>query len=276
MSKIQYVNLADLILPSFQSHQKIPREDIQELSDSIKSIGIIEPLIIRDIPEGKEIVAGCLRYHAALLAGLKAVPCINMSLDPLQAEILKLHENVKRIPLDHVDQGLTFVMMIETFKMTELQISESIGKSIAYVSQHISLVKVDNELTKSVKLGIISFSQARELMRIDDPVERMRLLSYCQNDGATVEVLKRWIQDYLRDSVDKPSSRQNPPEFTYGKSDPNIYRNCEACDKSFDIKDIRQVFFCPTCDMSIKLAISEEKKKLSSKTPNKSPEDSQG
>lgn len=276
MPQIQYVNLADLTLPEFQSHQEVPREDIQELSDSIKSIGIIEPLIIRDIPEGKEIVAGCLRYHAALLAGLKAVPCINMSLDPKQAEVLKLHENVKRIPLDHVDQGHTFIMMMETFRMTELQISECIGKSIAYISQHISLVKVDNELTKAVKLGIISFSQARELMRVDDTSERMRFLSYCQNDGATVEVLKRWIQDYLRDSVDKPSSRANLPEFTYGKSDPNIYRNCEACDKSVDIKDIRHVFFCPSCDKAIKFAISEEKNKPSPETLKKSPEDSQG
>ncbi|MBA7486129.1 Nucleoid occlusion protein [subsurface metagenome] len=276
MPHIQYINLADLTLPKFQSHQKIPREDIQELSDSIKSIGIIEPLIIRDIPEGKEIVAGCLRYHAALLAGLKAVPCLNMSLDPKQAEILKLHENVKRIPLDHVDQGHTFIMMMETFKMTELQISESIGKSISYISQHVSLVKVDNELTKAVKSGIISFSQARELMRVDDTVERMRFLSYCQHDGATVEVLRRWIQDYQRDSVDKSTSRQNLPEFSYGHNDPNIYRNCEACDKSVNIKEIRQVFYCPTCDMAIRLAISEEKLKKPPETPVKSSEDAPG
>lgn len=276
MSKIIYVNLADLSLPGFQAHRQIPQEHIQEISESIKSLGVIEPLIIRDSDQGLEIVAGCVRYRAALLAGLKAVPCINMSLDPKQAEILKLHENVKRIPLDHVDQGHSFIMMMETFNMTELQISESIGRSIAYISQHISLVKVDNELTKAVKLGVISFSQARELMRVDDPVERMRLLSFCQNDGATVEVLKRWIQEYLRDSVVTPSEKENLPEFSFGKTDPNIYRNCQACFKSVVIKDIQLVYFCPTCARAIKLAISEERAKAASNTPEISSEDAPG
>lgn len=270
MAQIKYINLADLILPTFQAHQQVPKSYIEEIAESIKSIGIIEPLIVRDTPKGIEIVAGCVRYRAAILAGLKAAPCINMSLDPKAAEILKLHENVKRIPLDHVDQGNSFIMMMDVFGMTELEISDSVGKSIAYISQHISLVKVDNELTKAVKAGFISFSQARELMRVDDKVERMRLLSYCQNDGATVEVLRRWVQEYLRDSAVKPSSRENPPEYSYGPQEHNISRNCEACEKLVDIKEIRHIFFCPTCDKAIRLAISEEKAKPSPETPDKS------
>lgn len=262
MAQIKYINLSDLNLPDFQAHSDIPHDHIHEISESIKSIGIIEPLIIRKTDYGLEIVAGCVRYHAAILAGLKAVPCINMSLDPQAAEILKLHENIKRIPLDHVDQGHTFIMMMETFGMTEKSIAESVGRSIAYISQHISLVRIDNELTSAVKDKSLSFSQARELMRIDDPNERNRLLMFCKNDGATVQVLQRWVQDYLRkpDSSSPPGESKSDPTYDY--SDSQISRSCEACGNSVEIKDIRQVFYCPPCHTAIKNAISEEKKKI--------------
>lgn len=271
MSQIKYINLADLNLPSFQAHKHIPHEYIQEISESIKTLGVIEPLIIRSTDDELEIVAGCVRYHAAILAGLKAVPCINMSLDPKAAEILKLHENIKRIPLDHVDQGETFIMMMETFDMTEQAIAESVGKSISYISQHISLVRLDNELTRAVKEKRISFSQARELMRVDDVSERNRLLTYCQNDGATVQVLQRWVQDYLRSISLTPPPESDTPELTYHYDDPNSLRICEACGKSVEISHIYQVFYCKSCHFALKQAISEEKKKQPTNTLLKTP-----
>jgi len=269
MSKIEYINLADLNLPEFQAHSYTPREQIQELAESIKQIGIIEPLIVRDSDQGIEIVAGCLRYQAAILAGLKAAPCINMSLDPKSAEILKLHENVKRIPLDHIDQGMTFIMMMEEFNMTEKSIAECVGKSIAYISQHVSLVRIDNELTKAVKDGSISFSQARELMRLNDKYERMRLLSFCQNDGATVQVLQRWVQEALHSIPDSSSSKSSAPSSFIPLHAPEISRNCQACGNSIEIGKIQQIIFCQLCAHTILTAISEEKKKLPKNTPEK-------
>ncbi len=276
MSKIKFINLADLNLPEFQAHSDTPREQIQELAESIKQIGIIEPLIVIDSDQGIEIVAGCLRYHAAILAGLKAAPCINMSLDPKSAEILKLHENVKRIPLDHIDQGMTFIMMMEEFNMTEKSISECVGKSIAYISQHVSLVRIDNELTKSVKDGSIIPSQARELMRLNDKDERMRLLSFCQNDGATVQVLQRWVQESLHSIPYSSSSKSSSPSSFIPLQTPEISRNCQACGNSVKIGEIQQVIFCPSCAHAILTAISDEKKKISPNTPEKDSQDTSG
>jgi len=265
MSQIKYVNLSDLSFPEFQAHQNISPDNLKEITESIKSIGIIEPLIVRQTNTGLEIVAGCVRFQAAKLAGLKAVPCINMSLDPKAAEIIKLHENIKRIPLNHVDQGETFIMMMEKFKMTELQISESVGKSTGYISQHISLVHIYKDLSDAVKNDLISFSQARELMRLDDESERRRLISHCQNNGATVRVLHSWVDDYLRDSTPSPPVVSDTPEEHYDYNNPYISRQCEACLKSVDLNIIRQVFYCPECHRAIKTAISEENDRKVSK-----------
>lgn len=262
MPQIKYINLADLNLPKFQAHKNVDQNHIKEISESIKLLGVIEPLIIRDTHDGPEIVAGCVRYQASLLAGLKAVPCIIMQLDHKSAEILKLHENIKRIPLDHVDQGETFIMMMEDFEMTTDQVSQSIGRSIPYVSQHISLVKIDNEITKAVKENRISFSQSRELIRIKDKSERLRLLKFCQNDGATVEVLQRWVNEFLRNSQPEPAPESKTEDPKYDYNDPHLARSCEACGKSTEISTIRQVFYCPNCHQSIKTAISEERRNL--------------
>lgn len=271
MAKISYINLADLNLPKFQAHRDIPKSQILELTESIKDVGIIEPLIVRNTDNGIEIVAGCLRYQCAKLAGLKAAPCLNMTLDPQSAEVIKLHENVKRIPLDHVDQGLSFLMMMNEFKMTEESISKLIGKSIAYISQHISLVRLYDDLTKAVKDKKISFSQARELLRIDNINERKRLQNYCENDGATISVLNRWVNDYLRNKSPVQPPKESPSMEEIPENTPYVSRNCDACGKSTEINVIRTHYYCPHCSQALKLAISEENVKPSQNSQNLKP-----
>ncbi|MBA7535624.1 Nucleoid occlusion protein [subsurface metagenome] len=276
MSKIFFVNLGDLSLPPFQAHRDISPEHIKEISDSIKLLGVIEPLIVRRTDEGLEIVAGCVRYQAALLAGLKAVPCIITNLDLKASEILKLHENVKRIPLDHVDQGHTFLNMMVTFAMTEKDISECSGKSITYISQHISLVRLDNELTRAVKEGSISFSQARQLMRLGDSYERNRLLHTCQNSGATVQVLRGWVDDELRKLNILPPAADSSPVDISKNNGQHIQYICEACDNPIKTSEIMQVIYCPTCHKALKDAISEEKKNNPSNLPPDASQDAPG
>ncbi|MBA7522553.1 Nucleoid occlusion protein [subsurface metagenome] len=259
MSKITYINLSQLIIPEFEAHKQIADGYISEITASIKEMGIIEPLIVRPLDDDYEIVAGCVRYRCAKIAGLKSAPCIILSLDDQKAEVLKLHENIKRVPLDHIDQGNTFVMMREKFSLTEEQISSIVGKSTAYISQHISLVSQDEELIKAVRNNNLSFSQARELMKVTDKSERRRLRLYCENEGATVEVLKKWIQDYKNSLLVNPPTSDSGDSVSYIPDRPQDWRSCQACGKATEIIHIRQVFYCPECDSAIKQAILDEK-----------------
>ncbi len=259
MSKISYIELSKLLVPEFEAHRLIPDDYITEISESIKKLGILEPLLVRSKDKDFEIVAGCVRYRCAKIAGLKSAPCIILGLDDKAAEIVKLHENIKRVPLDHIDQGNTFVMLRDKFSMTEEAISATVGKSIAYVSQHISLVSQDEELIKAVRDKRISFSQARELMQVTDKSERRRLLHYCEKDGATVEVLKEWVKDYKNSLIRNSPSSTAPESIHYEHDRPQDFRLCQACNKAVNISDIRQLFLCPPCEIALKLAISEVK-----------------
>ncbi|MQY79173.1 MAG: ParB/RepB/Spo0J family partition protein [Bacteroidetes bacterium] len=269
MDKITEVNLSDLSLPSFQLHSDIPQPYIHEIADSIKTHGIIEPLIVRHTDNGKEIVCGCVRYQASILAGRKSVPCIIKSLSPEEAESLKIHENLKRLPTNDVDQGYFFIMLIEKFNWTAHSISDDIGKSRPYVSQRISLVRHNSEITKAVKDGSITISHARELIRLDDPFERKRLLHSCQYDGLPVNLLQRCVEDELRRLKYLPPAAESPPDEIHSDNSPYLTRNCEACLNPFEIVNIRHVFFCIDCRKAILDAISDERNKSSPNTPEK-------
>ncbi|GAJ11233.1 unnamed protein product, partial [marine sediment metagenome] len=201
---------------------------------------------------------------------LKSAPCIIIGLDDKAAEILKIHENIKRVPLDHIDQGNTFLMMREKYSMTVHEISALVGKSIGYVSDHISLVSQDEELIRAVREKRTSFSQARELMKVDDKTERRRLQLYCENDGATVEVLSRWIKDYKNSLLKNSPPGESKESVSYIPDRPQDWRSCQACDKATEIKHIRQLILCPSCDTAIRNAILEEKSKNTQN--NKSPD----
>ncbi len=261
MSQLKYINLADLQLPEFEAHALIDNYQITEISASIKEIGVIEPLIIRKIDKHLEIVAGCIRYHAAKLAGLKAVPCITLSLDDNQAEIIKLHENIKRVNLDHVDQGQTFIMMQSKFNMTEETIARSAGKSTAYVSNHISLVRQDTDLSNAVKQGTISFSQARELLQVKDKSTRRQFQQYCERDGATIEVLKSWIKEHNNHISSTTPEKESDTRHEFVYTPVKYFRICEACGAEVPLSHIMQVIYCPPCHNALKQAIEEEKSK---------------
>ncbi len=267
MTKLTYINLSDLDLPEFEAHTNIDDNKLLEISESIKAIGVLEPLLVRKIKKRFEIIAGCLRFRASRLAGLKAVPCIVLSIDDKQAEVIKTHENLKRVSLDHIDQGNTFIMMIEKFKMTEEDISKIIGKSISYISNHINLVSQDADLSAAVKNGSLSFSQARELLQVSDLPTRKQFQAYCQNEGATVRVLKQWISDYKSSQVINPTPESDTPEQINHYPATYDSRNCEACIKPIPSGDIRMLILCPTCHHALKQAISEEKQKEPPETP---------
>lgn len=259
MTKLTYINLSDLDLPEFEAHSNTDNTKLQEISESIKEIGVIEPLLVRKIKKRYEIVVGCLRFKASALAGLKAVPCLILSIDDRQAEIIKAHENLKRVDLDHVDQGHTFIMMKSKFNMTEDAISKIVGKSISYISNHINLVTQDKELTAAVKNGSLSFSHARELLQVPDISTRRQFQSYCENEGATITVLRTWIREDKNSQVLNPSNDSQISEHT--SQYPSTYQGhkCEACSLPIPAGEIRQLILCTPCHHALKNAISEEK-----------------
>ena len=259
MNQIKHIRLDKLRPPVFDQRLMSTPEDDDELRDSIRELGILEPLIIQDTTDGYEIIAGNRRLREAGRAGLAAVPCIIVKTTGAGADKIKLHENVKRLPLSHVDQAYTFAHLQKEYSLTEQQIADLVGKSIAYVSQHLSLLSCDKNLLTAVHDGRINFTAARELFQCKDSDERDRLRVIAEENGATAEVVRSWVQESNRetDSQSPPNREQYPIQRESENSMP-MYP-CAACGQPTDLTKIKVVRLCPDCHYIIFSSIEREK-----------------
>lgn len=262
MERIIHLRLDQLIPPSFdQRITDSPLED-NELMESIRELGILLPLIVLDTKDGFEIVAGNRRFKQAGRAGLAAAPCIVCKTTGAAAEKIKLHENLHRLPLSHIDQGYTFAHLIKEYKMTETQVATLSHRSIAYVSQHLSLIQSDDTLVQAVHDGRLNFSVARELMLCKDDDDRQRLQNFAEEHGATQTVVRTWVHesnietDKLgqehKEQVKSPAL-ENPPLPMYP---------CRACEVPTEILKLQAVRMCPACFKLIFDEIDREKYEL--------------
>jgi len=268
MDEINYINLSKIDPPEFDGRLDIDEEADQELAESIREIGILEPLIVRKKNKRIEIIAGSRRYRASKLAGIDAVPCIFMKADDSLAEKIKLHENLKRRDLSHIDQAMTFSRLRTEFNMTEQQISDLVGKSIPYISQHISLMASGDELVSAVQNGKVNFSVARELMQVDNEEDRSHLLNFAIKGGASVGTVKEWVQTASSERSSLPADK--PLAITedkyVSKSLPSFV--CQACECPHVIQEMVVRRICPECDYLIFSEIRKQKELIASTIAN--------
>lgn len=261
MSEITSVPINKLIAPQNDHRFSTDFAKDQELVNSIKNLGIIEPLIVSKSNNKFEIVIGHRRYKAAIQAGLTSCDCIVVKGKEEDLEMLKLHENLHRLPLSHVEQGTTFEYMLEKFNLTEDKISILVGKSPAYVSQHLSLIKSDPVLIKDVHEGRITFSVARELLRCDSPEDLTYLREWSAKDGTSVEIVKSWVDEANRKRAAEPiqETERIPPSIPSQPVLPVFL--CQACEQTHPIRVLTVARLCPDCNHLIFSAIQEEKEK---------------
>jgi len=116
MSTYKFIRLDKLIPPEFDTRLTNDQEADDDLRDSIRELGILEPLLVKETENGFEIIAGNRRYKQATRAGLAAAPCIVTDPNGAETDKIQLHENIKRLPLSHVDQAYTFAHLIKNIK----------------------------------------------------------------------------------------------------------------------------------------------------------------
>jgi ParB family chromosome partitioning protein len=144
------------------------QEQLNELVDSIKRYGVLEPLVIAHTPAGFQIIAGERRWRAAKLAGLETVPAIVKETTPNEMLEMAIIENVQRVDLNPMDRATAFERLQRDYGLTTTDIAERIGKSLPYVSNSMRLLKLPSALQDGLIGGIISEGHARALASIED------------------------------------------------------------------------------------------------------------
>ena len=152
----------------FQPRRSFGKEKMEELKESIKKHGIIQPIIVRKMANGYEIVAGERRLRAAKEIGLKKIPAIIKTFNNEKSLEIALVENIQREDLNPVEQANAFKRLIDEFNLTQQELAEATGKSRALVANTIRLLKLNPEIQKNISEGKISFGHAKLLLSIED------------------------------------------------------------------------------------------------------------
>lgn len=163
----------ELPIDSLQPNPLQPRgtinsDALKELIESIKEHGVLEPLVIAHTPAGYQIIAGERRWRASKAAGLQTVPTIIKETTPQGMLEMAIIENVQRVDLNSLDRAKAFERLAQEFRLTTTQISQKIGKSAAYVSNSLRLLRLPEALQDGLLGGLISEGHARALAAIED------------------------------------------------------------------------------------------------------------
>ena len=189
-----------------QPRRDFDPESLQELSDSIRQIGIIQPITLRKIKEGDyQIIAGERRFRATVMAGLKTIPAYIRTADDENVMAMALIENIQREDLNSMEVALACQNLLEVYDMTQEQLSSRIGKKRATIANYIRLLKLPAEIQVALKNKQIDMGHARALLAIDDPMKQLQLFHELTKYGYSV----RMVEDKARQMNDaKPTTRK--------------------------------------------------------------------
>ena len=169
------VDINDIAPNPAQSRKNFDEEKLKELADSIKSQGVIQPLVLTPTTGGYEIIAGERRWRAARIAGIKEVPCIVRELTEEQKSLLTIIENMQREDLDPIEEAEGLSKMAETYGLTHEQIAQSVSKSRADITNSLRLLKLPEAIRNMVSDGLITKGHARALLAVEDEGRQLQI-----------------------------------------------------------------------------------------------------
>ncbi|MCI6763300.1 ParB/RepB/Spo0J family partition protein [bacterium] len=213
-SQVQNINI-DLIIPNrFQPRLSFDEKALNELAESIKQHGIIQPLIVRQLADKYEIIAGERRYKAATLAGLSTVPVIVTNLSDAKSAEVALVENIQRKNLSSIEEALSYKRKIDKDNLTQEQLAKLLGLSQSTVANRLRLLNLSNEVQDALLKEKISERHARSLLQISDKNKQTELLNRIITERLTVrqldEIIKKELSSPSTYAEEIPSNLEQP------------------------------------------------------------------
>ena len=192
------VSINDLIRNKFQPRKSFNKENLDELTNSIKEQGVIQPIVVRPSKssEGKyEIIAGERRWLASQNAGLHDVPVVILDVDDVKSLEFAIVENVQRQDLNPIEEARGYQSLIDKFNYNQDKLSKFIGKSRSYIANSLRLLSLPNEILLMVEEGKLSAGHARSLIGLHNSINIAKQIIQKKLSVRQAEILARQIRD---------------------------------------------------------------------------------
>lgn len=181
----------NLIFPKEgQPRKEFNDESVNDLAQSIKTHGIIQPILVRKVDNNYEIIAGERRWRASKIANLSEIPCIVKDVTIEDAAKLALIENVQRENLNPIEEAMAYKKLMEEFELKQEDIARAIGKSRSYITNSMRLLNLDNRIVKHIYDGKLTSGHGKVLLGIKDKKEQLKIAEKIIDLGLNVRELE--------------------------------------------------------------------------------------
>ena len=211
-STINEIPISQIEANPNQPRRDFDQEALQELAQSIKEIGIVSPITLRQISENRfQIIAGERRWRASQIVGLQAIPAYIRTTNDENVMEMALVENIQREDLNAIEIALAYQHLLENTGMTQEKVAERVGKSRTAVTNHLRLLKLPAQVQMALQKKEIDMGHARALLAIDSPSQQLRVFRDIQKNGYSVrqvETLVKKINEGEEDGDKRPAKKQ--------------------------------------------------------------------
>ncbi|HEU4932140.1 MAG TPA: ParB/RepB/Spo0J family partition protein [Pyrinomonadaceae bacterium] len=207
------VELDSIVPGPMQPRTHFDEASLESLAESIRSHGIVQPLVVRRRGDGYELIAGERRWRAAKLAGIPRVPIVVKEVPDESLLEIALIENIQRENLNPIEEAQAYKKLIETVGLTQEALASRVGRDRSYITNYLRLLKLTDDIQQLVKEGRISTGHARALLALNHPDLQRRIARQIIDGGLSVRATEHLVQ---KASEEKPARRPQLPV------DPNI------------------------------------------------------
>ena len=180
----------------YQPREDFATEGLEELVQSIREKGVIQPILVRRRGDDYELIAGERRLRAATQLGLESVPVIVKDVDDENSLELALIENIQREDLNPIEEAKAYQYLSEKFNITQERISEILGKSRAAVTNMLRLLKLPKEIQDELRKGRLSYAHGRALLEVENENEQRRLAQEAISKGLSVREIESLVKSF--------------------------------------------------------------------------------
>jgi ParB family transcriptional regulator, chromosome partitioning protein len=215
VSRETLIRISDIEPNKSQPRKRFEEDALQELADSIKQYGVIQPLILQKKDNNYEIIAGERRWRAARIAGLKEVPAIIKDFSPQEAVEIALIENIQREDLNPIEEAQTYQRLIQEFLLKQDEVAERVSKSRAAVTNTMRLLKLDERVQQMLIDEMISSGHARALLAIDNKEVQYNLACKIFDEKLNVRETEKLVKKTTEEKPKKEIATAREEDFIY-------------------------------------------------------------
>ena len=213
------------IYPNKNQPRKIfNKESLEELAESIKRHGLIQPIVVIEKEEGFMIISGERRWRASRLIKLNEIPCIIRQHDERQLMEIALIENIQREDLNVIEEAKAYKYFIDTYNITQEELSEAIGKSRPYISNMLRLLNLDEKIIEMIKNMKITAGHGRALLGINDSEKQYEIAQKIENEKLSVRQVEQLVKNLTNTREEEKKKNKKTKDILIMEIEENLKR----------------------------------------------------